>query len=93
MAKETETKARDQLEVHLRNDWFSGARLLRPRDNPHFLAETALEFLPETAEVNKDGKLVKVKDLRKAPSNEELAKKDQDTVKVPAEVKKSDLNL
>lgn len=64
MAKETSKAADGQIEVHFRNDWFSGARLLRSVNNPHFLPEAALGALPESAQVMKDGELVSVKELR-----------------------------
>lgn len=83
------------LEVHLGNDWYSGSRLLRKVDNPHFLPEKALDELPSSAQVMKDGELQKVDDLRSKPSDEELAKEGAANTKVtvPAEVKKNDLKI
>lgn len=87
MAKK-ETK---MLKVQLRNDWYSGARLLRVNDNPHELPETVLNVLPSSAKVEKDGKFVPVEDVRNIVEDAELVEAAE--VVVPATVKKADLKL
>lgn len=88
--KETST-----IEVHLQNDWYSGARLYRKVENPHILPDSVIDKLPSSAKIMKDGKLVDVEEVRNIVEDDELAKKEtaEGTVKVPAEVKKSDIKL
>lgn len=76
------------LEVHLRNDWYSGARLLRRNDNPHFLPETVLDVLPSSAKVKKDDKLVPVEELRNIKEDVEIAAEAQ-----KPSAKKDDLKI
>lgn len=81
------------LEVHLQNDWYSGARLYRRAHNPHILPESYLDKLPSSAKIMKDGKLVDVEDARNITEDKELADAAKSEVEVPAKVNKGDLKI
>lgn len=83
-------KESPNLEVHLGNDWYSGARLLRKVDNPHFLPEAALEKLPSSAKVMKDDELISVEQLR---SNTEDTDPVEETSSAKVPLKKTDIKL
>jgi hypothetical protein len=90
-----EDKNPSTIEVQLRNDWYSGARLLRPQDNPHTLPKRALEQLPSSALVKDGDDFVEVDKLRNIEEDSEIAEKkaNEAKVEVPATVKKSDLKI